>query len=156
MQVQTFLLQRPDPALHDPVALGLAHITRRGPDPEPAELAQELMGRVLRPVVHPQPQAERDLRRIRAVRLADALADRLERRPPIPDLRHVPPHDVFDAVIDGAEEPTPPLPPRGEQRRIGPPEFVRPLGRDRAGVGPITVDGAGPRRRQEPPRSHQP
>lgn len=33
MQVQT--LQRPQPALYDPVALGLAHIARAGPNPQP-------------------------------------------------------------------------------------------------------------------------
>src|SRR5438128_10000276 len=72
VQVQTLLFQRPDPALHDPVALRLAHITRRGPDPKPPELAQKLMRRVLWPPVHPQPQAECDLRRVPAVRALDA------------------------------------------------------------------------------------
>ena len=109
------------------------------------------MGRVLRSAVHPQPQAERDLRRVRPVRLADALPDRLEGGPAIADLRHVPPHDVLDAVIDRAEEPAPAIPPRVEQRRVGPPQLDRPLGRDRAGVGPIPVGSAAPRGRQEPP-----
>ena len=63
----------------------------------------------------------------------DALADRLQRRPAIALLRHVPADDVRSAVVDGPEEPAPALRSRPEPRRVRTPELVRPLRLDPLG-----------------------
>ena len=43
VQVQALLLQRPDPALDAAVAFGLPDVARARPDPEPRQLAEELV-----------------------------------------------------------------------------------------------------------------
>src|SRR5712692_5188701 len=156
VEVEAFLFQRPDPALHDPVALRLADVARARPDPEPAQLTQELVRRVLRAPVHAEPQAERDLRGVVAVGTLHALADRLQRRPAVPHFRHVPPHDILDAVIDRAEEPAPALPLRVEARRIRAPELVGPGHDDRPRMRAIASGVLPARRREEVGHAHQP
>ena len=61
MEVQALFLQRPDEAFRDAFTLRLPHVEGRRADPEPAELALELMGRVLRVqwYLRPSPRAIR-------------------------------------------------------------------------------------------------
>src|SRR4029450_10204001 len=56
----------------------------------------------------PRPPPGGALRRDRAEGRGHPLADRFKRRPPIPDLRHVPAHHLGRVVIDRAEEAAPP------------------------------------------------
>ncbi len=54
VQAQALLLQRADEPLHDAVALGLAHVRRRGADAEPLDLRLERPRTVLRAPVVPE------------------------------------------------------------------------------------------------------
>src|SRR5260370_5531896 len=146
VEVQALLFQRPDPALHDPVAFGLPDVARARPDPEPAQLAEELVRRVLRAPIHAQPQAERDLPGIVAVGALHTLADRLQRRPAVPHFRHVPPHDILDALIDRPEEPAPAPPPGLEPRRIRAPDLHPPAPDDPPPIPPPPPPPPPPRR----------
>ncbi|MCH6587436.1 MAG: PQQ-binding-like beta-propeller repeat protein, partial [Proteobacteria bacterium] len=60
-------------SLDDTVERGLAHIARRRPDPEPAQLPEKLMRRVLGAPIHAEVQTQGDLRRVAAMRLLHPL-----------------------------------------------------------------------------------
>ena len=77
VQGQTLFCERPNPPLHDPVALGLTHVPRRRANAEPGEFTEKLVHRILRPPVHPESKAERDLGRVAPMRAAHTLENRL-------------------------------------------------------------------------------
>ena len=54
VQIQTLLLQRPNPPLQDAITVGLADVARRSANAELAEFTEELMRGVLRAPVHPE------------------------------------------------------------------------------------------------------
>ena len=85
-----------------------------------------------------------------------ALADRLEGRPAVSLLGHMPSHDVADTVIDCHEQPAPAVRLRVEPGRIGAPQFVGRIGRDPAAVAPVSSRVPAAHRRQQPVLPHQP
>src|SRR5262245_53564496 len=119
VQVEALLLQRPHEALNDAVALGLAHVRRRDGDSQPLHLLDPRVGDVLRPPVAANRQATGDILPEVPEGVPHALADRLQGRPPIAELRHVPPQELVDPVVDGPEEPAPHLPAGVEACCIG-------------------------------------
>src|SRR5258705_7352471 len=137
MQPQALLLQGAHEALDDAVALRLADERRRVLNAQPPQLGAEGMGGVLRPPVGADRQAARHVLADAAQRVADALIERLERRPAIAALGRLPADDLVRAVIDCAEEPAPAIALGPEARRVRAPELVRAIGRDAAGVRPI-------------------
>src|SRR5439155_18080931 len=82
--------------------------------------------------------------------------NRFQRRPAVAELRDMPADNVVTRVVDRAEEPTPALALRVEPRRVRPPHYVGPLGRDRTGVGGVAMRMAGALRREQPVHAHQP
>ena len=155
MQVQTLLFQRAHPTLDDTVALWLAHVAWRRADPEPVQLTEKLMGRVLRPPVVTQTETQGDRSGVTAEMLADTLPNRLQGGPAISLLGHMPADDVLAEVIDRAEEPAPAVLSSIEARRVGAPQLVRLLGHDRSAVGPIAVDVTPAMRSEKTMLAHQ-
>src|SRR5215475_6890070 len=109
-QVDALLFERPHEALGDPVALGLADVRRRDRAPEPLHLVDPRVGDVLRSPIAPQRQAPRHLLAEPPERVADPLANGLEGRPAITELRRGPADHFIEMVIDGTEEPAPAVP----------------------------------------------
>src|SRR5262249_57793074 len=97
----------------------------RGGAAEPLHLVDPRIGNVLRAPVTSNRQAAGDIFSELAESVPHALANRLERRPPIAQLRRVPAHLFVQVVIDRAEEPAPAVALRIEARRIGPPTSRR-------------------------------
>ena len=124
MEPQALLLQRADEAFDDPVTLRLADERGAVGDAQPGEFVPKRVRRVLRPPVAPDREPAGDVLLKRSVREPDALVHWLESRPPITDLRHVPPDDVGARVVDGAEPPAPALLGRVEPGGVGAPQDV--------------------------------
>ena len=99
--------------------------------------------------------AEGDLRRDRAEGRRHPLADRLQGRPPIADLRDVPAHDLGRVVVDRPEEPAPALALGVEARRVRAPHLIGPGRDDRARVRRVAMLVPRPARHQEVVRPHQ-
>src|SRR5215831_20157023 len=156
MEIEALLFQRPHEALDDAVALRLAHVRRRDRHPQPLHLVDPGIGDVLRAPVAPDPETPRDVLRETSEDVTDTLAQRLERRPAITDLRGVPADQLVDAMIDRAEEPAPAVRLGVAPRRVGAPHLVRPRGGDRAGMRGITIRRAQTPGREQLVRPHQP
>src|SRR5262249_8013353 len=109
VEVEALLLQGPHEALDDAIALRFAHVRGRDRNPEPLDLVDPGVGDVLRPPVAAERKPAGDVLPEVTEGVAHALTDRLEGRPPIAELRDVPPQELVDPVIDGPEEPPPPL-----------------------------------------------
>src|SRR5262245_43109234 len=148
IEIQALLLERAHEALDDAIALRLPDVGRRDRHAEPLHLVDPRIGDVLRPPVAPDPQPTRDVLGEAAEGVAYALAQRLERGPAIADLRGVPADKLVETVVDGPEEPAPPVLFGVEARGVGAPHLVRSRGRDRAGVGGIAIRGPQAARRQ--------
>src|SRR5215472_19363352 len=118
MEIEALLLERPHEPLDDAIALGLADVRRHDRHPEPLHLVDPRIGDVLRAPIAPDPESPREILREAAEYPAHALAERLERGPAIADLGGVPAHELVDTVIDGAEEPAPPILFGVEARRV--------------------------------------
>jgi hypothetical protein len=88
VQVEALLLQGSHEPLRHAVALRLTDVRRRDGGPEPLHLVDP--GDVLRAPITAQAEAACDLLAEGAEGVAHALADRLQRRPAIPDLHRVP------------------------------------------------------------------
>jgi len=104
VQVETLLLERPHEPLRAPVALRLADERRRVREAAALDLVDEGVRRVLTAPVVAERHLEGDLRGDRAEGHRHPEPDRLEHRPAIADLRHVPAHRLGRVVIDRAEE----------------------------------------------------
>src|SRR5213593_2560290 len=149
MEIETLLLEGPHESLDDAIALRLADVRRRDRHPQPLHLVDPRIGDVLRAPVAADPESAGDVLCEAAEHVAHALPQRLERGPAIADLRGVPAHELVNAVIDGAEEPTPAVLLGVEARRVGAPHLIR-AGRDnRAGVRRVAI------RRSQAPRGEQ-
>src|SRR5262250_2004283 len=98
MEIEALLLECAHEPLDDTVALRLADVRRRDRHPQPLHLVDPRIGDVLRTPVAPDPQAAGDVLREAAEHVAHALAQRLERRPAIADLRGVPAHELVHTV----------------------------------------------------------
>src|SRR5215813_14227826 len=155
-QVDALLFERPHEALGDPVALGFADVRRRDRTPEPLHLVDPGVGDVLRAPVTADGQPPRHVFAESAEGVANALANGLQGRPPIAELRRVPADDFVEMMIDGSEEPAPALPLGVEAGRIGPPHHVRTIRDDRPVVRRVTIRRPQPTGSQEPVRPHQP
>src|SRR5690625_1918057 len=83
------------------------------------------------------------------------LADGLERRPAVPLLGHMVPHDLSRAVVDCAKEPAPAFLLGIEARRVSSPEFIWVLGANRTAVRPVTALVDSPHRGKEPVLPHE-
>ena len=132
-----------------PLHSGLADVRRGDRHPQPFHLVEPGISDVLRPPVTADPESSGDVLRKATEGVAHALAHRLERGPAIADLRRVPPDQLIDTVIDGAEEPAPAVFLGVEARRVGAPHLIRPRRGDRPRVGRVAVGGPeAPRREQ--------
>src|SRR5262245_52542301 len=149
VKIEALLLEGAHEPLDDTIALLLTDVRRRNRHSQPLHLVDPRIGNVLRAPVAPDPQAASDVLREAAEHLAHALAERLERRPAIADLRGVPAHELVHAMVDGAEEPAPAVLLGVEPRRVGAPHLIRVRRGDRAGVRRIAI------RRSEPPGREQ-
>src|SRR5213593_2268866 len=81
--------------------------------------------------------------------MADALANGLERRPAIAELRRVPADDFVEMVINRAEEPAPAVLFGVKASRISAPHHLRPVGDDRPVVGGVAIGRPQPARGQQ-------
>src|SRR5262249_19394659 len=156
VQVDALLLERAHEALGDAVALRFPDVRRRDRAPQPLHFVDPGVGDVLRAPVTPDGQTARHVLTEPAEGVVDALANRLERRPPIPELRGVPTHDFVEMVIDRPAKPAPALPLGVEPCRIGAPHPVGSIGDDRAVVRRVAIRRAQPTRRQQPVAAHEP
>ncbi len=156
MEIYAFLLECPNPSLHDPVALRLPDIGRSGPDPQPPQLAQELMCTVLRAPIVTETQSQCHLLHVTVVVSADTLAYRLERRPPVTPLGHVPSNDVLAAVVNRSKKPAPAVLTRVEPRRIRSPQLVRSIRPNPPLVAPIPMVRQSAHRHQQLMLPHKP
>src|SRR5215831_9124098 len=116
--------------------------------PSTLHLVDPGVGDVLWSPVTPDGQAPRHILAEPSERVTDPLAQRLERRPSITDLRHVPADYFSEMVIDRAEEPAPAVLLGVEPGAIRPTHHVGPVRDDRAVVGRVAIRGAQPTRRQ--------
>src|SRR2546427_7583252 len=107
MEIEALLLKRAHEPLDHAVALRLAHVRRRDRHPQPLHLVDPRVGNVLGPPVAPDPESARDVLCETTEGVTHALPQRLERGPAITDLRGVPAYEFVDALIEGAEEPSP-------------------------------------------------
>src|SRR5215467_15866995 len=119
MEIEALFLQRAHEALDDAIALRLADVRGCDRHPQRLHLVDPGIGDVLRAPVAPDAQSPRDVLREAAEHLAHPLPQWFERGPAIADLGGVPTHELVDAVIDGAEEPTPAIFRGVEARGIG-------------------------------------
>src|SRR5215471_16824312 len=99
--------------------------------------------------VTPDPQSPCDVFPEAPEDVAHPLAHGLERGPAVANFCCVPPDELGDAVIDGAEEPAPAVLLCIEARGVGAPHLIRSRGGDRPRVGGIAV------RRPQPTRGEQ-
>src|SRR5215510_1233335 len=155
MHVDALLLEGAYEALGDAVALGFANVRGRDRAPPPLHLVDPGVGDVLWTPVTPDRQASGHVFAKLAEGGADALANRLERRPAIAELRRVPADHFVEMMVDRAEEPAPALAFGVEAGRIGPPHHVGPLGDDRAVVRRVAIRRPAPPRGQPPVGPHQ-
>src|SRR4030095_7577564 len=121
IEIEALLLECAHEALDGAVALGLEDVRWRDRHPKPLDLIDPGVGDVLRAPVAPDPKSARHVLRGAPADLADPLAQGLERGPAIANLRGVPADQLGDAMIDGAEEPTPAVPLGIEPGGIRPP-----------------------------------
>src|SRR5947209_11265327 len=156
VQVDALLLERPHEAFGDPIALRLADVRRRDGAPQPLHLVDPGVGDVLRTPVAAEGQAPRDVLAEPAEGVADALANGLEGGPAIAQLCGVPADDFVEMMIDGAEEPAPPIALGVEPRRVRAPHHVWPVRDDRAVVSGIAIRRPEAPRREEPVGAHEP
>src|SRR5437879_11423486 len=133
-----------------------ADVRRRDRAPEPLHLVDPGVGDVLRAPVAADRQAPRYLFAEASEGMADALANGLERRPAIAELRRVPADDFVEMVINRAEEPAPAVLFGVEAGRIGAPHHLRPVGDDRPCVGGVAIGRPQPAGGQQPVGPHQP
>src|SRR3989454_1042243 len=124
--------------------------------PEPLHLVDPGVGDVLRAPVAAERQAPRHLFAEASEGMADALANGLERRPAIAELRRVPADDFVEMVIDRAEEPAPAVLFGVKASRISAPHHLRPVGDDRPVVGGVAIGRPQPARGQQALGPHQP
>src|SRR2546426_10058231 len=113
-------------------------------------------GDVLRAPVAAERQAPRHLFAEASEGMADALANGLQRRPAIAELRRVPADDFVEMVIDRAEEPAPAVLFGVKASRISAPHHLRPVGDDRPVVGGVAIGRPQPARGQQALGPHQP
>src|SRR5262245_46619607 len=156
VEVEALLLQRPHKALDDAVALGLPNVRRRDRDPQPLHFVDPGIGNVLRAPVATDRQSSGDVLPEGAEGVAHPLADGLQRRPAIAELRHMPAQKLVDPVVDRPEEPAPPLLLGVEARRVRAPHHIGSVGDDRARVCGVAVRRAEPPGRQQFMLAHQP
>src|SRR3989442_7088651 len=156
VQVDALLLERAHEALGDPVALRFADVRRRDRAPEPLHLVDPGVGDILWAPVAADRQAPRHLFAEASEGMADALANGLQRRPAIAELRRVPADDFVYMVINRAEEPAPAVLFGVEAGRIGAPHHLRPVGDDRPVVGGVAIGRPQPAGGQQPVGPLQP
>src|SRR5215831_12601521 len=149
VEIEALLLERAHEPLDDTVALRLADVRRRDRHPQPLHLVDPRIGDILRAPVAPNPKSAGDVLRETAEHVAHALAQWLERRPAIAELRGVPAYELVHAMVDRAEEPAPAVCLGVEPRGVGPPHLVRPRRGDRPSVRRVAI------RRPEPPGREQ-
>src|SRR5215475_8433127 len=155
MEIEALLLERPHEPLDHAIALRLADVRRRDRHPQPLHLVDPRIGDVLGAPVAPNPESAGDVLREAAEHLAHTLTERLEYGPAIAELRSVPADELVHAVIDGAEEPAPPVRLGVEPRRVGAPHLIRACRGDRAGVRRIAIRRSEPPGREQMMQAHQ-
>src|SRR4030095_8509754 len=155
MKIEALFLERPHEPLDDAIALRLTDVRRRDRHPQPLHLVDPRIGDVLRAPVAPNPQSAGDVLRETAEHLANAVAQGLGRRPAITHLRRVPAHELVHAVIDGPEEPAPPVLLGVEARRVGAPHLIWARRGARAGVRRIAIRRSKPPGREQVVAAHQ-
>ena len=148
-------LQRPDEALGDAVALGLAHEGGRGLDAEEGDLALEVVGHVVRSVVVPEHEAGGHVLADGAEVPAHTLADRLQGLEAVGALVGVDADAFAVAVIDGDQDVGHALGQGDALGHIGAPQDVHGLGGDGAVVR-LVRSLADPVRCQQVVLPHQP
>ena len=128
------LLEGAVEALGDAVGLRLGDEREAGRDAPKAQLIEEMVREVLRPMVHPDRQAARNVSSDRAIVLQNSHRERLERREAVAELAHVIADALDVEVLDGDEYPAPPVLDGEHPRAVGSPHDVRRIGRDSAVV----------------------
>src|SRR5512134_786707 len=152
--IDRLLLQRPVEAFGNAVGLRLSdkgEARRNTPEPH---LVEEVVGGVLRAVVHAQRQAASGVGAGGAELGPQPLGNRLQGGKTVADLDRVHAHAVSIEMIDGREHPDPALVERLDPDAIGAPHLVGTVGLDRT----VVRDGLAPRppmRRQQRVLAHQ-
>jgi len=100
--------------------------------PPEAHLVAEVLGDVLRAVVHAQGESAPDVRRHAAELREQPLRDRLQRGEAITALADVAPDDLAAMVVDGGEDPAHALVGGEHARAVGAPDEVGGVGGDAA------------------------
>src|SRR5512134_1869988 len=149
------LLQRPDEALGDAVALRLADEGRRGLDAEEGDLGLEVLGHVVRAVVVAELKAGGHVLADDAEVLSHALAHRLQGLKAVGALVGVDADALAVAVVDGDEDMGHALRHGDGLGHVSPPQDVHGVGGDGAVVR-LLRPLADPVRRQQPILAHQP
>jgi hypothetical protein len=129
------LLQRPDEPLGAAVALGGAEEGRRGRGAEPGDLALEIAGHVLGPVIVADGEAAGGVLRDAAEAFGDALPDRLQRLVACAVQGGEDADSLGRAMVDGDEDRDLALLHREACGHVGAPHRVDRLRDDRAVVG---------------------
>src|SRR5450756_283515 len=152
--VDDLLFEGLEEALRDAVGLRLLDegVARR--DPPEAHLVAEVLGDVLRAVVHAQGEPAPGVRRDAAELREQALRDRLQGGEAVAPLADVAAHDLAVEVVDGREDPAHALLGGEHARAVGAPDEIGGVGGDAAVVADaLTLTHAS--RREQAVLAHQ-
>lgn len=127
-------LQRPVEALGDAIRLWLGNEGEARRDTPEPDLIQEVIGRVLRTVIHAQRQAATDLGTRAAEFAQQSLCDRLQGGEPVARLDRMDADAAGVAMINRREHPDPAIIHGLDAHAVGAPHLVRAAGRDCAVV----------------------
>src|SRR5713101_4055550 len=132
--VNGLFLQRPVEALSDAIRLRFGDEGEARRDAPEPDLVQEVIGRVLRTVIHAQRQAPTNLGTRAAEFAQQSLCDRLQGGEPVARLDRMDTDAAGVAMIDRGEHPDPAVIHGLDAHAVGAPHLVRAARRDRAVV----------------------
>jgi len=124
------LLQGAVETFGDPVRLGFLHESVVGLNPPEARLVDEMVGKVLRRMVHEQSQPAGHPGFQGSVDTLKPLADWFQGRVPVASLTGVPAHALPVPVLHRREQPDPAILHRQDADAVCAPHLVRSLGHD--------------------------
>src|SRR6478736_1750911 len=132
--VNGLFLQRPVEALSDAIRLRFGDEGEARRDAPEPDLVEEVIGRVLRTVIHAQRQAPTNLGTRAAEFTQQSLCDRLQGGEPVARLDRMDADAAGVAMINRREHPDPAVIHGLDAHAVGAPHFVRAARRDRAVV----------------------